>query len=194
MTRRCNPSSAVGIPDKEGEVGHAGEMAQIEFTAEVFEWRGPAPFYFLAVPPEGSARLRALAPTLTYGWGMVPVTARIGAAEWSTSLWPKGGGYLLPLKTSARKAAGLELGDVVAAILITAGGDAGCDRDALIGLVSRIRCEEATSEAQEEAWLQEFAASVPHPRAIDLVLYPEVEVGESATPEQIVDVALRHQP
>lgn len=168
-------------------------MAQIEFTAEVFEWRGPAPFYFLAVPAEGSERLRALAPTLTYGWGMVPVTARIGAAEWSTSLWPKDGGYLLPLKVRARRTAGLELGDVVTATLVTAGGDAPADRDALIGLVSRVRAEEATSETQEEAWLQEFAAAVPHPRAIDLVLYPEVEVGEDATPQQIVDRALGYR-
>ncbi|WP_420113669.1 DUF1905 domain-containing protein [Pseudactinotalea sp.] len=166
-------------------------MAQIEFTAEVFEWRGPAPFYFLAVPPAGSERLRALAPMLTYGWGMVPVTARIGAAEWSTSLWPKDGGYLLPLKVRARKAAGLQLGDVATATLTTAGGDGSPDRAALLTLVRRIRGEEATSEAQEEAWLQEFADAVPHPRAFDLVLYPEVEVGERATPEQIVDVALR---
>ena len=61
-------------------------------------------------------------------------------------------------------------------------------------LVGRILRGEAASEEQEDAWLAELAAAVPHPRAIDLVLFPEVEVGENATAEQIVDVALRYRP
>ena len=167
-------------------------MARIRFTAEVFEWRGPAPFYFLAVPTEGSDRLRTLAPSLTYGWGMVPVTASIRGVEWGTSLWPKDGGYVLPLKAKSRTAAGIRLGDEVTATLTTAGTDT-VDRTALVRLVARVLAEEAETEAQEEAWLREFAAAVPHPRAIDLVLYPEVEVGEDATAERIVDVALAYR-
>lgn len=168
-------------------------MAHIEFTAEVIEWRGPAPYYFLAVPARGSERLRALSPALTYGWGMVPVTARIGEVEWTTSLWPKDGGYVLPLKVKARTAAGLVLGDVAAVTLVTDGPEEPADRDSLIRLVTRVLAEEAETEEQEEAWLGEFAQAVPHPRAVDLVLYPEVEVGEGATPERIVDVALSYR-
>ncbi|GAB2624873.1 DUF1905 domain-containing protein [Pseudactinotalea suaedae] len=168
-------------------------MAEIVFAAEVFEWRGPAPFYFMAVPERESERLRAMSPTLTYGWGMIPVTARISTHSWTTSLWPKDGGYVLPLKVRARQAAGLALGDVATATLLTEGDDTGVDRDMLIALVARLRAQEAQTEEQEEAWLREFAAHVPHPRAVDLVLYPEVEVDEHATAEQIVDAALRYR-
>ena len=42
----------------------------------------------------------------------VPVTARIGSTTWTTSLFPKGELYLVPVKVAVRKAEGLELGDV----------------------------------------------------------------------------------
>lgn len=172
---------------------HAGGVAEIVFTAEVIEWRGPAPYHFLAVPAEGSERLRALSSSLTYGWGMIPVTARIGDVEWTTSLWPKDGAYLLPLKDRARTAAGLSLGDEVTATIVTKDRE-GVDRESLVRLVSRIRAGEATSEQQEEAWLAEFAAAVPHPRAIDLVLFGEVELGENPSAERIVAAALAYRP
>lgn len=168
-------------------------MATIEIVAEVVEWRGPAPHHFLVVPPDSSATIRAIAPSVTYGWGMVPVTARIGEVEWTTSLWPKDGGYVLPLKLAARRAAGIELGDVVTATLVLDAPDAVGDREDLIRLVRRIQDGEATSEEQEEAWLAEFATRVPHPRAIDLVLFGEVELGEDASAERVVEVALGYR-
>ncbi|TCO47847.1 acetyltransferase (GNAT) family protein [Kribbella antiqua] len=84
-----------------------------EFSGEVFEWRGPAPYYFVAVPEEEGAALRDVALAASYGWGMLPIRARIGSTEWKTSLWPKDGGYLLPLKDAVRKPAGLDAGDAV---------------------------------------------------------------------------------
>ncbi len=87
---------------------------RIEFTGDVFEWRGPAPFFYVAVPDAESAEVRAVASAVTYGWGMVPVTARIGATEWRTSLFPKEGRYLVPLKDAVRKAEGIGAGDAVA--------------------------------------------------------------------------------
>ena len=39
---------------------------------------------------------------MTYGWGMIPVQARIGATAWTTSLFPKDGSYLVPIKTRVR--------------------------------------------------------------------------------------------
>ena len=50
---------------------------------------------------------------VTYGWGMIPVEAGIGSIRWTTSLWPKDGLYILPVKTWVRRTGGLELGDVV---------------------------------------------------------------------------------
>ena len=87
---------------------------RIEFTGAVFEWRGPAPFFYVAVPDAESAEVRAVASAVTYGWGMVPVTARIAGTEWRTSLFPKDGRYLVPLKDAVRKAEGIGAGDVVA--------------------------------------------------------------------------------
>jgi len=83
----------------------------LQFSAEVFEWRGPAPFYWLSLPEDGCAAVRA--EQASYGWGAVPVRARIGGTEWETSLLPKDGGYVLPVKVVVRRAEGIDEGDTV---------------------------------------------------------------------------------
>ncbi|MGI5131363.1 DUF1905 domain-containing protein [Pseudonocardia sp. CA-107938] len=85
----------------------------LEFSAELFEWRGPAPFYWLALPEDGCELVRAEAAQASYGWGAIPVRARIGATEWETSLLPKDGGYVLPVKVAVRRAEQVEPGDTV---------------------------------------------------------------------------------
>jgi hypothetical protein len=80
------------------------------FRGELFHWRGPSPYHFVAVPAEECAELRTLAAEVSYGWGMVPVTVRVGGSTWTTSLWPKDGGYVLPVKDSVRTAEGLAEG------------------------------------------------------------------------------------
>ena len=86
---------------------------QLQFQAEVWFWRGPAPWHFVTAPPQLVEPLAAAAQLVTYGWGMVPVAARIGTTAWSTSLWPKDGGYIVPLRTSVRRGEGIDLGDAV---------------------------------------------------------------------------------
>lgn len=86
---------------------------RLEVTNELVLWKGPAPWHFVHVPDEQSAELESASALVTYGWGMVPVTARIGATTWTTSLWPRDGGYVIPVKSAVRTAEGLELGDVV---------------------------------------------------------------------------------
>lgn len=88
-----------------------------EFVAEVWEWRGPAPFYWASVSPRAGAEIRDGAPLTSYGWGAIPVEARIGETTWETSLLPKDGGYVLPLKAAVRRAEGIDLGDDVAVTL-----------------------------------------------------------------------------
>lgn len=83
------------------------------FTGRLIEWRGPAPYYFVPVPDEESADIRAVAAVATYGWGVIPVEARIGEIAFETSLFPKDGGYLLPLKDAVRKPHALHAGDDV---------------------------------------------------------------------------------
>ena len=84
-----------------------------EFDGEIWYWRGPAPFFFVTVPEEQCRDLKAILTLVTYGWGMIPVTARIGRTEWKTSLFPKDGRYLVPIKDSVRKAEELGEGDSV---------------------------------------------------------------------------------
>jgi hypothetical protein len=83
------------------------------FAGRVIEWRGPAPFYFVPVPDQESADIAEVAALATYGWGVIPVRARVGGPEFETSLFPKDGGYLLPLKNAVRKPRDLTAGDDV---------------------------------------------------------------------------------
>lgn len=93
----------------------------LEFSGPIFEWRGPAPFYYVAVPADESADLQEIANAVTYGWGCIPVTARIGETVWETSLFPKDGRYLVPLKVAVRRAERVGEGDVVDVALSVAG-------------------------------------------------------------------------
>ena len=85
----------------------------LEFSADVWEWRGPAPYHFVTVPEAESAELQAMAAVVTYGWGMIPVEVRIGSTTWTTSLFPKDGGYVVPLKDKVRKAEQIDVDDTV---------------------------------------------------------------------------------
>lgn len=84
-----------------------------EFTGKIWFWKGPAPWYFVTVPVAESRDLKAISGFVTYGWGVIPVTVRIGKTEWQTSLFPKDDCYLVPIKASVRKAENIEEGDNV---------------------------------------------------------------------------------
>ncbi len=85
-----------------------------EFDGEIIYWRGPAPFFFIAVPDEDSQYLKAISAMVTYGWGVIPVDVTIGQTTFYTALFPKEGRYLVPIRAAVRKAEKLEEGDIVA--------------------------------------------------------------------------------
>ncbi|NLG08913.1 MAG: DUF1905 domain-containing protein [Deinococcales bacterium] len=85
----------------------------LEFRGTIWQWRGPAPHYFVSVPAEAVDGLRAAARLVSYGWGMIPVQVRLGGTEWRTSLWPKDGGYIVPIKAAVRRAEAVDEGDEV---------------------------------------------------------------------------------
>ena len=95
-------------PDRSGRTGHdcAVAVRVLRTQADLTE--------------DECALIAELAPRITYGWGMIPVTVRIGASDTTTSLWPKDGGYIVPLKKSLRESEGLELGDKVEVSLVIA--------------------------------------------------------------------------
>jgi Domain of unknown function (DUF1905) len=94
------------------------DLLDATFSGEIWFWRGPAPHWFVTVPDDVSEALRALSAEVTYGWGMIPVTVRIGDTVWETSLFPKDGRYIVPIKVASRTAEGLAVGDTVTVQLV----------------------------------------------------------------------------
>jgi hypothetical protein len=86
---------------------------RLEFSGELWYWRGPAPYHFVAVPEEHCSALKSVSGLVTYGWGMIPVRVRVGRTEWKTSLFPKDGRYLVPIKAHVQREEQLAAGDTV---------------------------------------------------------------------------------
>ena len=92
----------------------------IAFTSLLWVWRTDAAgrWYFLTVPEEQSAELRAHALGNPRGFGSVRVQASIDDVTWRTSLFPQNsGGYLLPVKAEIRRRAAISAGDEVTVVL-----------------------------------------------------------------------------
>ena len=85
----------------------------IEFSGKILFWRGPAPWFFVAIPEQQSQNIKAISNLVTYGWGVIPVHVQIGMTGFTTSLFPKDGLYLVPIKANVRKAEKLEEGDTI---------------------------------------------------------------------------------
>jgi hypothetical protein len=92
-------------------------LASIAFGGEIVQWRGPAPYLFVAVPDKYVGEVAYAARLASYGWGCVPVEARIGTTDFTTSLFPRNGTWLLPVKVAIQKAERIGLGDRVAVVI-----------------------------------------------------------------------------
>lgn len=99
----------------DGVVPRAGGtiMREWRFRAPVIEWRGPAPFFYARIPEAVGADIAAIKRQASYGWGVIPVRATISGIEFETSLFPRDGTYLLPLKAAIRARLGVTVGDEV---------------------------------------------------------------------------------
>jgi hypothetical protein len=87
---------------------------ELVFEAEVIEWRGPSPYIYAVLPEAAAVAVARVKRAASYGWGVIPVTAAIGGVRFTTSLFPKDGTYLLPLKVAVRRQVAVTVGDVVA--------------------------------------------------------------------------------
>ena len=83
------------------------------FSNRMWHWRGPSPFHFISLPEDLSQEIKDMAASLTYGWGMIPVNARIGQTEFSTAMYEKNGVYILPIKNVVRLGEKIEIDDMV---------------------------------------------------------------------------------
>ena len=88
-------------------------MPEWRFRAPVIEWRGPAPFFYARIPEGVGAEIAAVKRLASYGWGVIPVRATIAGVEFETSLFPRNGSYLLPLKVAVRTRLGVTADDEV---------------------------------------------------------------------------------
>lgn len=86
---------------------------EFAFDAEVIHWRGPAPYFYAPVPQQQSDEIRRASKLVSYGWGVIPVEATVAGITFTTSLFPKDGAYLVPLKDAVRKPSGITAGDTV---------------------------------------------------------------------------------
>ncbi|MEY3407459.1 MAG: hypothetical protein RL038_520 [Actinomycetota bacterium] len=90
---------------------------QFKFSGVIFEWRGPAPFYFIALPDQVADEIKSKSAVLTYGWGVIPVTMQIAQMQVTTSLIPRDGGYYLPVKREIRLPLDLQVNQTVEVLL-----------------------------------------------------------------------------
>lgn len=92
----------------------------ITVTSLLWIWKGEAAgrWYFLTIPEEQSAEIKAQAFAGPRGFGSVRVKASIDGVTWRTSVFPlNAGGYILPVKAKVRKDAGIGAGDEVTVTL-----------------------------------------------------------------------------
>ncbi len=90
---------------------------QLRFSGEIWYWRGPAPFHFVTVPPAESEMIGEVAGVVTYGWGMIPASVTIGSTTVTTALWPKDGGYIVPIKKALQDREEIGVDDDVEIVL-----------------------------------------------------------------------------
>ena len=88
-------------------------MISLKFSTEVIYWRGPAPFYFAPVPDAQVKKIKDISSQLSYGWGVIPARVKIGKTEFTTSLFPRQGGYMVPIKNVVREAEKLDVDDKI---------------------------------------------------------------------------------
>ena len=86
---------------------------QLRFSGPVWYWRGPSPYHFVTVPNDEVQAIKTVAGKVTYGWGMIPAMVTVGGTEFYTALFPKDGGYIVPLKDVVRNAEEIDVDDEV---------------------------------------------------------------------------------
>lgn len=86
-----------------------------EFTAQLWEHEGEAPWFFVTLPQTHSDEIADLVPKRS-GFGSVKVGVTVGDTRWSTSLFPSKelAAYMLPIKRAIRTRAAIAAGDEIA--------------------------------------------------------------------------------
>ncbi|MFY7900829.1 MAG: DUF1905 domain-containing protein [Chitinophagaceae bacterium] len=82
-------------------------QGKVTYTFEAIIWQhtGPNGWYFVSMPIDMAAEIRANLKWQEEGWGRMNATAKIGSSTWQTAIWfdTKQNTYLLPLNAAIRK-------------------------------------------------------------------------------------------
>lgn len=87
----------------------------ITVTGPLWLWSGgQVSWHFFTVPEQLCDEIRAQSLAHRGGFGSVRVEARVNGVACRTSVFPqKSGGYILPVKASVRRDAGIAAGDEI---------------------------------------------------------------------------------
>lgn len=90
------------------------------FRAELWEYQGPNPWYFVTLPFDQADEIDELTTTTQRGFGSVRVEVTVGSTTWRTSIFPdsKAKSYVLPVKKQVRTAERLAPGAPVDVSLV----------------------------------------------------------------------------
>ena len=93
--------------------------AEYRVRAVVWLYPGKGGWHFAALSPKQSSEIRARFGTDAKGWGSLPVSVRIGATEWTTSLFPdkKSRCYLFAIKAEVRQKEHIIAGNAITAVV-----------------------------------------------------------------------------
>ena len=86
---------------------------EFQTSGKLFEWRGPAPYFFIKVDSETSSLIKEQSRAYTYGWGVLHIHGQIGDTKFQTALIPKREIYYIPIKDTVRKSEFLQLDDEI---------------------------------------------------------------------------------
>ena len=87
-------------------------MTTYTCSGDVWKYDGATAWYFVSLPVDVSASIRAMFSVAETGWGRLHVRAIIDNVAWDTAIWydTKRATYLLPLKAAVRTKVGVDVG------------------------------------------------------------------------------------
>ena len=93
--------------------------AEYKIRAKVWLYPGMGGWHFANLKPKQSAEIKVRFATAARGFGSLPVSVKIGATEWRTSIFPDrtSGTYLFAIKAEVRKKERIAAGDTITAIV-----------------------------------------------------------------------------
>ena len=87
-------------------------------TAPVWVWNGEkGSWHFVTISGEVAKQIRFDSLGMRGGFGSVKVNACLDGVSWTTSIFPSGDDYLLPLKADVRRRARICAGDQINVML-----------------------------------------------------------------------------